>query len=122
MSTEKPTFMLDPYFNEFQEVNDYARVMEKKTILSVYKAQDAKKIGIIIGLKEGQFAKIKALKLKKVFEVLGKEIQFIALTEITEERLRNFKGIDAYIQVACPRIAIDNHFTNQYFQFPKQKH
>ena len=46
--------------------------MEKKAILSIYKAQDANKIGIIIGLKEGQFSKIKALKFKKSLEVLGR--------------------------------------------------
>jgi 2-(3-amino-3-carboxypropyl)histidine synthase len=119
MSTEKPTYMLDPYFNEFQLVNDKARIMEKKAILSIYKAQEANKIGIIIGLKEGQFSKIKGLKLKKSLEVLGKETQLIALTEITEERLRNFKGIDAYIQVACPRIATDNHFSKPLLSVPQ---
>jgi 2-(3-amino-3-carboxypropyl)histidine synthase len=119
MSTEKPTFMLDPYFNEFQQVNDKARTMEKKAILSIYKAQEAKKIGIIIGLKEGQFAKIKALNLKKSLEALEKEIELFALTEITEERLRNFKGIDAFIQVACPRIAIDNHFSRPVLSVPQ---
>jgi len=119
MSTEKPTFMLDPYFNEFQQVNDKARTMEKKAILSIYKAQEAKKIGIIIGLKEGQFAKIKALNLKKSLEAFAKEIQLFALTEITEERLRNFKGIDAFIQVACPRIAIDNHFSRPLLSVPQ---
>ncbi|HEX6293717.1 MAG TPA: diphthamide biosynthesis enzyme Dph2 [Nitrososphaeraceae archaeon] len=119
MSTEKPTFMLDPYFNEFQQVNDKARTMEKKAILSIYKAQEAKKIGIIIGLKEGQFAKIKALNLKKSLEAFEKEIQLFALTEITEERLRNFKGIDAFIQVACPRIAIDNHFSRPLLSVPQ---
>jgi 2-(3-amino-3-carboxypropyl)histidine synthase len=119
MSTEKPTFMLDPYFNEFQQVNNKARTMEKKAILSIYKAQEAKKIGIIIGLKEGQFAKIKALNLKKSLEALEKEIELFALTEITEERLRNFKGIDAFIQVACPRIAIDNHFSRPVLSVPQ---
>ena len=119
MSTEKPTFMLDPYFNEFQQVNDKARTMEKKAILSIYKAQEAKKIGIIIGLKEGQFAKIKALNLKKSLESFEKEIQLFALTEITEERLRNFRGIDAFIQVACPRIAIDNHFSRPLLSVPQ---
>ena len=119
MSTEKPTFMLDPYFNEFHQVNDKARTMEKKAILSIYKVQEAKKIGIIIGLKEGQFAKIKALNLKKSLEALEKEIQLFALTDITEERLRNFKGIDAFIQVACPRIAIDNHFSRPVLSVPQ---
>ena len=62
LSTEKPTYMLDPYFEEFLLINEEAEVIKKKSILSVYKALDARKIGIIIGLKEGQFANIKAIE------------------------------------------------------------
>jgi 2-(3-amino-3-carboxypropyl)histidine synthase len=57
--------------------------------------------------------------LKKSLEAFEKEIQLFALTEITEERLRNFKGIDAFIQVACPRIAIDNHFSRPLLSVPQ---
>ncbi|HEX7032966.1 MAG TPA: diphthamide synthesis protein, partial [Nitrososphaera sp.] len=59
MSTEKPTFMLDPYFEEYQQVNEFAQGLQKRAILSIYKALDAEKIGIVIGLKEGQFAHIR---------------------------------------------------------------
>src|SRR5574339_1054457 len=65
MSTEKPTFMLDPYFDEYSQVNEFAHGLQKRAILSIYKALDAERIGIIIGLKEGQFAHIRALELKK---------------------------------------------------------
>jgi 2-(3-amino-3-carboxypropyl)histidine synthase len=75
LSTEKPTFMLDPYFEEYTEVNEFAQGMRKKAILSIYKALDAKTIGIIIGLKEGQFAHIRALELKKEFEKQDKKVQ-----------------------------------------------
>src|SRR5919112_6393176 len=71
LSTEKPTYMLDPYFGEFISMNDEAEIIKKKSILSVYKALDARKIGIIIGLKEGQFANIKALDIKKELSRLG---------------------------------------------------
>jgi len=117
--TQKPTFMLDPYFNEYSEISDIARKLEKKTILAVYKAQDAETIGIIIGLKEGQFAKIKALELKRLLEEAGKKILLIAMTEITDERLLSFEGIDAFIQVACPRIGTDNHFHKPVLSVPQ---
>jgi 2-(3-amino-3-carboxypropyl)histidine synthase len=117
--TQKPTFMLDPYFNEYSEISDIARKLEKKAILTVYKAQDAETIGIIIGLKEGQFAKIKALELKKLLEGVGKKIILIAMTEITDERLLSFQGIDAFIQVACPRIGTDNHFHKPVLSVPQ---
>ena len=119
ISTEKPTYMLDPYFEEYSEVNGIAKRLQKKAILSIYKALDAEIIGIIIGLKEGQFAHIKALELKKSFEQLGKKVQLIALTDITEDRIQIFKGIDAFVQVACPRISIDNHFKKPVLSIPQ---
>lgn len=119
LSTEKPTYMLDPYFEEYTQVNEFAQGMQKKAILSIYKALDAEKIGIIIGLKEGQFAHLRAIELKKKFEILGKRVQMIALTEITEERIQNFKGIDAFVQVACPRLGTDNHFKKPMLSVPQ---
>jgi 2-(3-amino-3-carboxypropyl)histidine synthase len=119
MSTERPTFMLDPYFQEYSQVNEYAQGLKKKAILSIYKALDAESIGIIIGLKEGQFAQIRALEIKREFEKLGRKTQLIALTDITDERLQNFKGIDIFVQVACPRISTDNHFTKCILSVPQ---
>jgi 2-(3-amino-3-carboxypropyl)histidine synthase len=119
ISTEKPTYMLDPYFEEYSEVTEIAKQLQKKAILSIYKALDAEIIGIIIGLKEGQFAHIKALELKKSFEQLGKKVQLIALTDITEDHIQIFKGIDAFVQVACPRISIDNHFKKPVLSIPQ---
>ena len=119
MSTEKPTFMLDPYFEEYTEVNEFAQVLQKKAVLSVYKAFDAEKIGIVIGLKEGQFAHVRAIELKKEFEKLGKKVQMIALTEITDDRIQIFKGIDSFVQVACPRVATDNHFKKPMLSVPQ---
>jgi 2-(3-amino-3-carboxypropyl)histidine synthase len=118
-STQRPTYMLDPYFQEFSEVTEFARGIQKKAILGIYKALDADRIGIIIGLKEGQFAQVRALELKKKLEELGKKVQLIALTEITEDRVQIFKQIDAFIQVACPRIATDDHFKKPMLSVPQ---
>lgn len=119
LSTEKPTYMLDPYFEEFLLINEEAEVVKKKSILSVYKALDSRKIGIIIGLKEGQFANVKALEIKKELSKLGIETHLIALTDITNEKLLNFKNIDAFIQVACPRLGTDNYFSKPVLSIPQ---
>lgn len=119
LSTEKPTYMLDPYFQEYSEVTEFALGLRKKAVLAIYRALDADRIGIIIGLKEGQFSQVRALELKKTLEALGKKVQLIALTEITNERVLNFKKIDAFIQVACPRIATDNYFKKPMLSVPQ---
>ena len=119
LSTRKPTFVLDPYFNEIRDVTDFAKKLEKKATLAIFKAAEAQVFGIIVGLKEGQFAMVTALKFKKEFENAGKSIQLFALTDITSDRLKNFKGIDAFIQVACPRISTDNQFDKPVLSTPQ---
>ena len=50
---------------------------------------------------------------------MGKNVHLIALTDITNERLRNLKDIDAFIQVACPRISTDNRFDKPVLSTPQ---
>ena len=59
------------------------------------------------------------MKFKRELEKEGKEVQLFALTDITNERLTNLKGIDAFIQVACPRISIDNQFDKPVLSTPQ---
>lgn len=119
LSTNMPTYVLDPYFNEVREVTEFAQKLKKKATLAIYKAVDAQSFGIIIGLKEGQLSKVFALKFKKELEKEGKTVQLFALTDITNERLKNLKGIDAFIQVACPRISTDNQFDKPVLSTPQ---
>ena len=119
LSTNMPTYVLDPYFNEVREVTEFAQKLKKKATLAIYKAVDAKSFGIIIGLKEGQLSKLFALQFKKDLEKEGKTVQLFALTDITSERLNNLKGIEAFIQVACPRISTDNQFDKPVLSSPQ---
>ena len=119
LSTKVRTYILDPYFNEVRDVTNFAEKLEKKATLKIFKATEAKVFGVIVGLKEGQFAKVTALKFKKELEERGKEVQLLALTDITNDRLKNFTGIDAFIQVACPRISTDNEFDKPMLSTPQ---
>jgi len=119
LSTNLPTYVLDPYFNEVREVTEFAQKLKKKATLAIYKAAEANSFGIIVGLKEGQLSKLFALKFKKELEKEGKTVQLFALTDITGDRLNNLKGIDAFIQVACPRISTDNHFDKPVLSSPQ---
>jgi len=119
LATNKPTYVLDPYFNEVREVTDFVQKLHKKATLAIYKALDAQTFGIIVGLKEGQLSKTTALKFKRELEKEGRTVQLFALTDITNERLKNLKGIDAFIQVACPRISTDNQFDKPVLSTPQ---
>jgi 2-(3-amino-3-carboxypropyl)histidine synthase len=119
ISTGKPTYILDPYFDEVRDISQFAADLQKKAVLSIYKALDANAIGIVVGLKEGQFMLNRVLQLKKELEKHGKKVQLIALTEVTNDRLMVFSNIDAFIQVACPRISIDNSFSKPVLSVPQ---
>ena len=119
LATNKPTYVIDPYFNEVREISDFAKKLKKRSTLAIYNAVDAQTFGIIVGLKEGQLSKLTALKFKKELESKGKTVHLIALTEVTNERIRNLKGIDAFIQVACPRISTDNEFDKPVLSTPQ---
>ena len=119
LSTNLPTYVLDPYFNEVREVTEFAQKLKRKATLAIYKAAEAKSFGVIVGLKEGQLSKVFGLKIKRELEKEGKQVQLFALTDITNERLRNLKGVDAFIQVACPRISTDNQFDKPVLSTPQ---
>jgi len=119
LSTNLPTYILDPYFNEVREITEFAQKLKKKATLAIYKASEAKTFGVIVGLKEGQLSKVFALKIKKELEKEGKKVQLFGLTDITNDRLQNLKGIDAFIQVACPRISTDNQFDKPVLSTPQ---
>lgn len=119
LSTGKPTFILDPYFDEVRDATKFAYELQKRSVLAVYRALDAETIGLVVGLKEGQFMLNRVVELKRKLESYGKKVQLIALTEVTDERLQIFSNIDAFVQVACPRISIDNSFSKPVLSVPQ---
>lgn len=119
LATGLRTYVLDPYFNEVRDVSEFASKMQRKAALSVYQAADAHTFGVVVGLKDGQLSKTTALKFKRELERAGRRVQLFALTDITNERLKNLRGIDAFIQVACPRISTDNSFDMPVLSTPQ---
>ena len=80
----------------------------KQRFAAIEKVRNSNKIGIIVGIKPGQkFGSFKVIKNK--FEDAGKEVVIITMTEITKDKLVNFHGISAFVELACPRIAIEDH-------------
>ena len=69
--------------------------------------KEAKNVGIIVEIKPGQqFGSPKYL-LKKL-RAAGKTAVVITMSELTPDKIMNFYSIDAFIELACPRIALDD--------------
>ena len=120
LATGLDTYMLDPYSLTVENIKTSADTWYKKAILRIYKALDAESFGIIIGLKEGQMMFNRALQIRNHLLSNKKKVQLISLREITEDRLALFRGVDAFIQTACPRISLDGEsFSKPVLSLPQ---
>jgi 2-(3-amino-3-carboxypropyl)histidine synthase len=102
---------------EFYQYNPFTKVlslekydinlMKKIRQNMISRCQSAKTVGIIFGILGRQGSPD---ILKNITDMLlKKNITFyiIMLSEITEQKLNNYKECDCFIQIACPRISID---------------
>jgi 2-(3-amino-3-carboxypropyl)histidine synthase len=102
--TGKRVIAADPFT---MQINIYeAEELRKKRYLVIARALDAKSVGIIIGMKSGQFNLDEALALRRKAIEKGLNAYLIAVDEIREDKLLGFK-VDAFVNTACPRLAED---------------
>lgn len=107
LAVDKPVFLIDVYNNEVKSMKGVKDKILRQRILSVEKFKEAKKIGIIVGVKQGQqFGSYKILIDK--FTKLGKEVVVLTINEFSPDKLINFYNVDAFVELACPRIATDD--------------
>jgi 2-(3-amino-3-carboxypropyl)histidine synthase len=106
-ATMKPTVVADPFENIAYSIDEDAKKMIRKCWANINKAKNAQNFGILIGLKSGQTNVQAAVNVKEELEKNGKKAVLLALSEITPTSLLQFPTLDAYVNTACPRIALD---------------
>lgn len=107
LSVNKPIILVDPYNEEVKSMEELKNKIIKQRAAVLAKAKEAKKFGIIIGLKPGQkFGSFQFItdKLKKI----GKEYVLISMNEVSNDKLINLYDVEAFVELACPRIAIED--------------
>lgn len=107
LSLNKPVILLDVYNDKIETFDDLKNKILKQRAIAIDKFRHAKKIGVLVEVKPGQrfgSEKILVNKLKKA----EKDFIIISINEITPEKLMNFYNLDAFVKLACPRIAIDD--------------
>lgn len=104
---EIPAFRYDPYLRKFTtEYYDQQQMISVRED-AVRTAASAKKIGLVLGALGRQGNPATLDKLEKKFSEAGKHVVKIILSEIFPQKLQMFDDIDAFVQVACPRLLID---------------
>jgi len=105
LETNKPVFRVNPHTKIMEKVSELERrKWLAKQAARVSKIQDAKKIGIILSTKPGQYKPKLAEKLNKKFKN-----SYVFITDmITPHALLDFIDIDVWVNTACPRLVEDS--------------
>ncbi len=106
--THKPVFIADPYMNEVRTVDEFADKVLRIRFAKITKAKEAKKFGIIVSTKKGQFRLDLARELKKIINHEQGEAFIIFMDNISPTLLLPYMDLDAFVITACPRVAIDD--------------
>jgi 2-(3-amino-3-carboxypropyl)histidine synthase len=102
-----PAYKYDPYSKEFtREHYDHDLMMSTRRG-AIMKASSAKKFGLILGTLGRQGSPKILEQLRETLSKAGKDFIVVLLSEIFPEKLKLFSDVDAWIQVACPRLSID---------------
>ncbi len=108
LSVERPAVLADPYDGTARSLEeDRAKVIRQRFAM-IEKARKAANFGIIVSTKPGQCNPQIALSILSQLEERGKTGVLLYADEVVPEKLMDFAGLDAFVDTACPRLALDD--------------
>ena len=107
LKVKKPLFVLDMDKERIVDLEKEKRKYLKIIAWNKSFLKDAKKIGILVSWKRGQYFG-DPFKLKKRLEKKGKKCYILSFDEISYEKIEGLK-LDLLINCACPRIFPDDY-------------
>jgi 2-(3-amino-3-carboxypropyl)histidine synthase len=108
LATTKPFFVVDPFGNEVECIDNYRKLYRQKSRGKVMRALDAKSFAVMVSTKNGQFNMDLAKSLKSEIEAGGFDAQIVVSNTFDFESLNNMRCFDAFVNTACPRLAMDD--------------
>ena len=107
-TTGKPVVVANPYLSTADKLEE-SEVMRlaMRRMAAITAAKEVERYAIIVSTKPGQFQLSTARSLRDRLRKKGKTAATICLDEISSLKLGNFTEAQAFIDTACPRIAVD---------------
>ncbi|XP_062816115.1 2-(3-amino-3-carboxypropyl)histidine synthase subunit 1 isoform X2 [Anolis carolinensis] len=102
-----PAYRYDPYSKVFSKEGFSHRRMADSRERAVGQASRAGKWGLILGSLGRQGSPAILQHLESVLGSLGRPFLRVLLSEIFPQKLGLFPEVEAWVQVACPRLSID---------------
>ncbi|MFQ5838261.1 MAG: diphthamide biosynthesis enzyme Dph2 [Thermoplasmata archaeon] len=108
LTTEKRVVVADPFTGEVREMDTLREKVLRQRFAAITLAKEAKTFGIIVSKKLGQYRMALAMETKRLLESYGRKGCILLMDFVGPEFLKGFR-VDAFLNTACPRIAIDDH-------------
>ncbi|XP_048016156.1 2-(3-amino-3-carboxypropyl)histidine synthase subunit 1 isoform X3 [Megalobrama amblycephala] len=104
---EIPAYRYDPYSKVFSREYYDHEAMRATRLQAIERARSAQRWGLILGTL-GRQGNPKILEhLESQLESLGRSFTRVLLSEIFPSKLELLADVDAWVQIACPRLSID---------------
>ena len=108
LATDREVVAADPYTGEVSRIGrEETMRMVRRRMAAIEGVRRARSIGIIVSVKPGQNRIREAERLRRKLKDGGYRAGIITLDVVRAETLNDFTEFDAFIDTACPRIAID---------------
>ncbi len=108
LSVEKPTVLADPYDGSVRQLDEDRNRIHRQRYAMIEKARKSKRFGIIISTKPGQCNPQVAKNILEELEAREKTGVLLYADEVVPEKLMDFADLDAFVDTACPRLALDD--------------
>ena len=105
-AVEPPVWSLDPLQNVLEPPLDRAALIRRR-LLTVAAVRDARRWGILVSTFPGQHRMATALALQERARARGREAEIFVFDRLDPRDLEG-RALDAYVNTACPRIALDD--------------
>lgn len=109
LATKKPFLRVDPFENVVEFLDGQRVKYKKRSRGKVLSAIDANTFGILVSTKNGQHNLALAKILKQKIEAKGLSAAILISNSFDFTSIANMREFDAFVNTACPRIAIDDY-------------
>uniref|UniRef100_A0A096MAV3 2-(3-amino-3-carboxypropyl)histidine synthase subunit 1 n=1 Tax=Poecilia formosa TaxID=48698 RepID=A0A096MAV3_POEFO len=102
-----PAYRYDPYSKVFSREYYNHKAMRATRLQAIDQARLAQRWGLILGTLGRQGSPKVLQHLESKLESLGKSFTRVLLSEVFPSKLDLIPDVDAWVQIACPRLSID---------------
>ncbi len=108
LQTTKPFLAVDPFQRRVWRMDEMRETYRKRSRGKILSSLKSRNFGILVSTKNGQYNMNLARILKKRIESAGITAAILISNTLDFESINNMLEFDAFVNTACPRIAIDD--------------